>query len=236
MTDTFIREQPMTHYNQRQDGDSSSRERLLYAAGGGALALVGLVRRDLPGLGLAVLGGSLAYRSMTGAWPARRKQGIDADYSVRVDTSVTINKPAAEIYQLWRNFENLPRFMSHLESVTVQNGNRSRWVAKAPMGQSVEWDAEIINEEENRLIAWRSVGDAVVESAGSVRFEEAPGDRGTEVRVKIEYMPPGGVAGAMVAKMFHEEPSQQVKDDLRRLKQILEAGEAATTEGQPRGA
>lgn len=222
-------------YNQRQDGDASDTERLLYAAGGGALALVGLVRRDLPGLALAVLGGGLAYRSLTGSMPFAGKSGIDADYSVRVDTSVTINKPASDIYRLWRDFENLPGIMSHLESVTVLGGNYSRWVAKAPMGRTVEWDAEIINEEEDRLIAWRSVEDADVQSAGSVRFEEAPGGRGTEVRVKIEYMPPGGAAGAMVAKLFHEEPSQQVKDDLRRLKQRLEAGEIATTAGQPRG-
>jgi len=222
-------------YNQRQDGDSSNSERILYAAGGGALALVGLARRDIAGLGLAVLGGGLAYRSLTGEWPLAGKPGIDADYSVRVDTAVTINRPASEIYSLWRDFTNLPRFMSHLESVTVQNGNRSHWVAKAPLGQTVEWDAEIINEEPDRLIAWRSVGDAAVESAGSVRFEPAPGDRGTEVRVKIEYMPPGGVAGALVARISNEEPNQQVKDDLRRLKQILETGEVATTEQQPRG-
>lgn len=235
MTDTLSRNPQTEHYNQRQDGDTGTNERLLYLAGGGALALVGLVRRDLPGLALALLGGSLAYRSVTGGWPFYGKAGIDADYSVRVDTSVTINKPSAEIYRLWRDFQNLPGIMSHLESVTVQNGNRSHWVAKAPMGRTVEWDAEIINEEENRLIAWRSVGDADVQSAGSVRFEEAPGGRGTEVRVKIEYMPPGGAAGAMVAKLFHEEPNQQVKDDLRRLKQRLEAGEVASTEGQPRG-
>ena len=235
MADTTAHDHQTTHYNQRQDGDSSSNERMLLVAGGGALALVGLLRRDIPGVGLALVGGGLAYKSMTGEWPFAGKPGIDADYSVRVDTSVTINKPAAEIYALWHDFSNLPGIMSHLESVTVQDGKRSHWVAKAPLGKTVEWDAEIINEEPNRLIAWRSVGEADVESAGSVRFEPAPGDRGTEVRVKIEYMPPGGMAGALVAKLFQEEPSQQVKDDLRRLKQRLEAGEIASTEGQPRG-
>lgn len=235
MTDTMIGERPIDGYNQRRDGDAGDSQRMLYAAGGGALALVGLVHRDLPGVALAALGGSLVYRSVTGDWPFAAKPGVDADYSVRVDKSITINKPPEEIYSLWRNFENLPRFMSHLESVTVQNGNRSHWVASAPFDRKVEWDAEIINEEENRLIAWRSVGDADVESAGSVRFETAPGNRGTEVRVKIEYMPPAGVAGAMVARLFQEEPSQQVGDDLRRLKQILEAGEVATNDGQPRG-
>lgn len=235
MTDTVVGERPIDAYNQRRNGDAGDSQRMLYAAGGGALALVGLVRRDLPGVALAALGGSLAYRSVTGEWPFAGKPGIDADYSVRVETSITIDKPAEEIYSLWRNFENLPRFMSHLESVTVQNGNRSHWVAKAPFGRQVEWDAEIINEEANRLIAWRSVGDADVESAGSVRFERAPGGRGTEVRVKIEYMPPGGSAGALVARLFQEEPNQQVRDDLRHLKQLLETGEVATNDGQPRG-
>jgi uncharacterized membrane protein len=235
MADTLPRERQTTHYNQRQDGDSKSSERILYAIGGGALVLAGLARRDLAGIGLAVLGGGLAYRSLTGEWPLAGKPGIDADYSVRVETDVTINRPASEIFSLWRDFANLPRFMSHLESVTVLDGNRSHWVAKAPMGRTVEWDAEIINEEQDRLIAWRSVGEADVKSAGSVRFESAPGNHGTEVRVKIEYMPPGGAAGAMVAKIFQEEPGQQVKDDLRRLKQIMEAGEDATTEGWPLG-
>lgn len=235
MADTTANEHQMTHYNQRQDGDSSSNQRMLLVAGGGALALVGLMRRDIAGVGLALVGGGMAYKSMTGEWPFAGKPGIDADYSVRVDTSVTINKPAAEIYALWRDFSNLPNIMSHLESVTVRSGNRSHWVAKAPFGTSVEWDAEIINEEPDRLIAWRSVNETSVQNAGSVRFEPAPGDRGTVVRVKIEYMPPGGAAGAMVAKLFQEEPTQQVKDDLRRLKQRLEAGEIASTEGQPRG-
>lgn len=225
----------MTRYNQHQDGDTASNERLLYALGGGALVLVGLSRRSLPGMGLAAVGGSVAYHALTGHWPMQQSNGIDADYSIRVNRAVTINKPVEELYRLWRDFENLPRLMSHLESVTVQDGKRSHWVASAPLGKTVEWDAEIINEDENRLIAWRSIGDADVESAGSVRFEKAPGDRGTEVHVKMEYMPPGGVAGAMFAKLFQEEPSQQVHADLQRLKQTLEAGEVPSTEGQPRG-
>lgn len=235
MTESLTREHSIPHYNQRQDGDVDETQRLLFALGGTAAALVGLSRRNIAGAVLALLGGSVVYRSLTGGWPLAAKNGIDADYSVRVDTAVTIDKPASELYSFWRNFENLPRFMTHLESVTVQNGNRSHWVARAPMGRTVEWDAEIINEEPDRLIAWRSVGDADVESAGSVRFEEAPGGRGTEVHVKMEYMPPAGVAGALVAKLFHEEPSQQVKDELRHLKQLFETGEVATNDGQPRG-
>lgn len=235
MTETLTRERPTARYNQHQDGDVNPNQRLLYTLGGGILALFGLTRRSLPGIGLAAVGGSVAYHAMTGHWPMQKPNGIDADYSIRVNRAVTINRPVEEIYRLWRDFENLPRFMSHLESVTVQDGKRSHWVASAPLGKKVEWDAEIINEEENRLIAWRSIDSPDVESAGSVRFEKAPGDRGTEVHVKLEYMPPGGMAGAMFAKLFQEEPSQQVQADLHRLKQILEAGEVPSTEGQPRG-
>lgn len=222
-------------YNQRQDGDISNRRRLLYGLAGGAIVMYGLGRRSLAGMIGVALGASVIYRSLTGAWPLRSREGVDADYSIRVDQAVTIDRPPAELYRFWRDFENLPRFMSHLESVTVRDGNRSHWVATAPFMGTVEWDAEVINEEENRMIAWRSVGDGDVQSAGSVRFEEAPGNRGTEVHVKLEYMPPGGAAGAMVARLFQEEPNQQVQDDLRRLKQMLEAGEIATTAGQPHG-
>ena len=235
MAEARTRKRSVAHYNQYQNGDTSSNERLLYALGGGTLVLFGLTRRSLRGIGLAAVGGSVAYHAVTGHWPMQQSNGIDADYSVRVNKAVTIDKPVEELYRLWRDFENLPRLMSHLASVTVQDGKRSHWVASAPLGKKVEWDAEIINEEENRLIAWRSVGDADVESAGSVRFEKAPGGRGTEVHVKMEYMPPAGVAGAMVAKLFQEEPGQQIQADLHRLKQILEAGEVPSTEGQPRG-
>jgi uncharacterized membrane protein len=148
---------------------------------------------------------------------------------------VTIDKPADELYRLWRNFENLPRFMKHLKHVAVIDEKRSHWIASAPMGNSVEWDAEIVREEENRLIAWASVEGADVENSGFVRFQPAPAGRGTEVKVVIEYNPPGGAIAAGAAKLFGEAPEQQIADDLRRFKQFMEAGEIATTEGQPSG-
>jgi uncharacterized membrane protein len=154
---------------------------------------------------------------------------------IKVYKSVTVDKPAAELYRFWRNFENLPRFMKHVESVTVKDDRNSHWVVKAPAGRRVEWDAEIINEQKNELIAWRSVGDADVDNAGSVRFEELEGDRGTKVTVNLEYKPPAGKVGVVVAKLFHEEPGQQVEEDLRRFKQVMETGEIATTDGQPTG-
>jgi uncharacterized membrane protein len=139
------------------------------------------------------------------------------------------------LFRFWRNLENLPQIMRHLVSVTPIDAERSHWVARAPLDQTVEWDAVITSERENQWIVWRSVDGADVENAGSVRFEPAPGGRGTVVRVDLEYYPPAGVIGAAVAKLFGEEPAQQIHEDLRRFKQRLEAGEVPTTEGQPTG-
>jgi uncharacterized membrane protein len=156
--------------------------------------------------------------------------------SIRVEKTVTIsNKSPEELYRFWRNFENLPHFMKHVKHVRVVNDKRSHWIANAPIGSSVEWDAEIINEQENRLIAWASVEGADIDNSGFVRFQPAPAGRGTEVKVVIEYNPPGGGVTAALAKLFGEEPKQQIGDDLRRFKMLMEAGELATTEGQPSG-
>jgi uncharacterized membrane protein len=148
-----------------------------------------------------------------------------------VKKSIIINKTPEELYQFWRNFENLPVFMKHLESVRITGEGRSHWVAKAPAGESVEWDAEVIEDRPNELIAWRSLEGADVDNSGSVRFERAPGNRGTIVKVDIEYNPPGGVIGKAVAKLFGEEPGQQVYDDLRCFKQVMEVGEVIVSDG-----
>jgi uncharacterized membrane protein len=215
-------------------------ERLASKVGGAALVLYGLTRRSPAGLGLALLGGALAYRGVSGHCSTYAALGINTavaphEGSVKVERSITINRSAAELYHYWRNFENLPCFMKHLESVTVTSDGRSHWAAKAPLGSTVAWDAEITAETENELIAWRSLEGADVYNAGSVAFQELPGGRGTVVRVTFEYSPPGGTIGAMAAKLFGEEPSQQVAGDLRRFKQMMEAGELATTDGQPSG-
>jgi uncharacterized membrane protein len=159
-----------------------------------------------------------AVELATGAL-ARRGKGV------RVRRDITIAKPPEEVYRFWRNFENLPRFMEHLESVQILDERRSHWRAKAPAGAGVEWDAEIIEDRPNELIVWRSLDGADVPNTGSVRFVPAPGGRGTEVNVELRYDPPGGKLGATVAKLFGEEPGQQVDGDLRRLKQVLETGE-----------
>lgn len=186
-----------------------------------ALLSPGTKKANLLGATTAVLG--VTALDMTNAQQLSRPPGL-RDSTVRAK-SVTINKSPEELYKFWRNFENLPQFMNHLESVQVLDDGRSHWVAKGPAGTTIEWDAEITEDIPNELIAWRSLEGADVENSGSVRFERAPVDRGTIVRVEIEYSPPAGALGAAVAKLFGEEPEQQMKGDLHRFKQVMEIGE-----------
>jgi uncharacterized membrane protein len=154
---------------------------------------------------------------------------------VHVKTAVTVRQPRARVYRFWRDFENFPRFMIHVESVQPTGDRHSHWVVTAPVGRKVEWDAEIVEERENELIAWRSLPGADVENEGAVRFADAPGDRGTEIHVDLRYAVPGGAATDLLAKLFGEQPEQQVKDDLRRAKQVLETGEVVRSEATPHG-
>jgi uncharacterized membrane protein len=144
---------------------------------------------------------------------------------VPVIRTVTINKSPDEVYAFWRNFENLPSFMQHLESVHSYGDHASHWVARAPAGRRVEWDAEITDDIPGSLIAWRSLEGSDLDSSGCVRFERATGGRGTVVAVELRYQPPAGALGAAVAKLFGVDPGQQIAQDLRALKQILEVGE-----------
>jgi uncharacterized membrane protein len=149
---------------------------------------------------------------------------------IHARASCIVNKDPNEVYSFFRDFRNLPRFMEHLESVEELPDGRSHWVAKGPAGMSVEWDAEIVAEDPGRVITWRSLENSDVDNAGAVVFEPAPGGRGTILRVNIQYNPPGGVVGATVARLFGEEPNQQLEDDLRRLKQVLEVGEVVVSD------
>ncbi len=150
---------------------------------------------------------------------------------VHVVKAVTINRPPEDLYQFWHNFENLPRFMSHVQSVQTLDDRRSHWKVNAPANMSVEWDAEIIDDQPNRRIAWQSLPDAGVRNAGSVRFEPANGSRGTRVTVELQYEPPLGKLGATVAKLLGEEPEKQVYDELRAVKQVMELGEVTRSDG-----
>ena len=162
----------------------------------------------------------------------------DAALSVRtieVRKSIQINCSPDAVYKFWRDFQNLPKFMSNVESVETLSDKRSHWCVRGPAGKRIEWDAEITGEQENRLIAWHSLEGAQVENYGTIRFDAAPGGRGTYVKVHLQYSPPAGIFGARVAKLFGREPRQQIHEDLHHLKQIMETGEIITTEGQPAG-
>ncbi len=151
--------------------------------------------------------------------------GSQGSTTVPTTRSVIIGRSPDEVYSFWRDFSHLSTFMSHLVSVTELDGGRSHWVATAPAGTTIEWDAELVEDQPGRKISWRSLPGAQVDNSGIVTFERAPGNRGTIVRVQLRYAPPAGVIGAAVAKLFGEEPGQQIEDDLRKLKQVLETGE-----------
>jgi len=153
----------------------------------------------------------------------------------KVVKACTINKSPEELFRFWRQLENLPRFARHLASVTQRPGKESHWEAKWPSGVTTEWDAVIIVEHENALIAWETLEGSEIRNAGSVRFEPAPPGRGTEVTVQIDYVPPLGKLGAAIAKFYGEQPEIQVEDDLGRFKALMETGEIPTIEGQPTG-
>lgn len=211
-------------------------ERWASLIGGGAMVLMGLKQGSLRGALTALAGGGLIYQSATKQSTIQQAQeAIGMNQPIKVEKTVTINKSADELYRFWHNFENLPTFMKHLKSVRVSNEKRSHWIANAPLGNSVEWDADILEDRENEFISWASVEGADVDNSGFVRFQKAPGDRGTEVKVVLEYNPPGGALGSIVAKLFGEEAEQQIGDELHRFKMLMEAGEIATTEGQPSG-
>lgn len=253
----------MGETNQDSNTNLAGWERWTSAIAGGALVTYGLLRRDKAGYGLAALGGGLLYRGSTGHCPAysamgvstagnhqterddkpaadsgkavQGPKGVQNEKGIKVKKAVTIGKSPEELYNFWRDFTNLPKFMNHLEAVTAQDGKKSHWVAKAPFGKTVEWDAEIINETPNELIAWKSLPGADVDSTGSVTFKPAPQGRGTEVHVSLSYQPPAGQLGAAVAKLFGEEPNQQVDDDLRHFKNLMETGRVPTVDGQTHG-
>ena len=222
-------------------------ERLLSIAAGGALAAYALRRKDLSGLALGVAGGMLVERGVSGhcmvydamgltsaaddrgARPTRLRGGaatVDAKKAQKIERTVTIfGHEPSEVYAYWRRLENLPRIFRHLERVTETDARHSRWEAKAPAGRTVSWEAEIINEVPGEIIAWKSLPGSTIPNAGAVNFRAAPGGRGTEVKVSLEYEPPAGKLGVFVARMLGEEPSIQVREDLRRYKALVEAGE-----------
>ncbi|RDV16222.1 DUF2892 domain-containing protein [Pontibacter diazotrophicus] len=216
-------------------------ERIASVVGGALMAYYGLRKPNFGGLILAAAGGALLYRGSTGYCPMNSMVGRDTadeqDISIDITRSLTINRPRSEVYQFWRQLENLPQFMQHLQDVRQQGPKRSHWVARIPKGVgTVEWDADVVQEETDTLIAWRSLPGSDVDNAGEVRFMDAPAERGTVVQATISYRPPAGAVGGQLAKLLNPAFEQMVKNDLHRFKQLMETGEVTTTEGQPAGA
>lgn len=210
-------------------------ERRVSIVAGALLLFNGLRRRKL----LMLLGGGgLLYRGITGYCPAvralERSIGAPLTSGLQLEESITVNKPVEETYALWRHVENLPRFMSHLESVTPTYGNRSHWIARLPGSLRLEWDAVLTDEDENKKLSWRSLPGSKIDHSGSVLFHSLPWG-GTEVKVIFAYTPPGGSIGAAAAKLLSILTENQIRRDLRAFKAVAETGERPTTAGQPRG-
>ena len=226
-----------------QSANLGKTEKVLFTIGGGALAIYGITRPSVRGLILTALGAGMLHRGLSGYCEIYRAIGIDhangkgdsVARDIHVEKAVTINRSPEELYRFWRRFENLPLFMKNLEAVVPIDEKLSHWKVKGPAGVLVEWDAEIYNEKEGELISWRALQEADIVNAGTVRFEPAPGGRGTHVRVTMNYNAPGGRLSALMAKLFGQEPGQMVEEDLRCFKQMMEAGEIPSTEGQPTG-
>lgn len=219
-------------------------ERMLSLVGGGALLSVGLARRSLATLPLALVGGGLVYHAVRGnrvslpeEWDGVKgmptSTSVPNSRGICVEKSVVIDRSPEELYRFWRNLENLPQFTTHLKSITVLDDKHSHWVAEAPAGMKVEWDAEIINDVPNELIGWRSLPDSDIPNAGSVHFDKMGEGHGTLVRIELEYMPPGKQIGAALAKLSNTAPSQTIEQDLRRFKQLMETGQVTAGAQQP---
>jgi len=212
-------------------------ERWCSLVAGVSLAAYGLTRRRGTGWLLAGFGSLLVRRGLTGhchtyelfrintaGTGSDTRRVLGGGGGVNVDEGVLINRPVEELYRFWRNLENLPRFMHHLQSVEKISDTLSRWRADGPGGSAVEWTAEIINEVPNHVIGWRSIEGSDVVSAGSVNFHEAGDGRGTHVRVRLQYSPPGGKVGAAVARLMGRDPATEIREDLSRFKHLVEAG------------
>ncbi|CAN5895123.1 SRPBCC family protein [soil metagenome] len=216
-------------------------EQLVSQVGGGVLLFAGLLKGGIKGLALSGLGAALVYRGLTGHCSLYQALGADtsegsrgpfgsvgAQRGTRVEEAIIINRPAEEIYQYWRDHSNLPRFMGDIQSVTSADGQRSHWIYQGPMGLTLEWDAEIHTDEPGRMIGWRSLPGAEVDTAGSVHFIPRPSGRGTEVRVNQKFDPPGGKISLGLARLIGADPATQTRNNLQRLKQIMEGSDVPT--------
>lgn len=208
--------------------------------GGGLFLLIAARQESWKRVILGLLGAGLVYRGVIGRLRTAGPKISDATTvrkklpgTLDVKETITVNTSAAEAYHFWRDLEQLPRFMTHLESVEMMEGDRSHWVARGPAGITLEWDAATVEDRPDELISWQTLPDSDVQHAGEVRFAAVPGGRGTEVTVSFKYYPPGGIAGEAFAHLTNTLTEHQIREEIRRFKQVLETGEVATIEGQP---
>lgn len=229
----------------RVDTNVGPIERGISVLLGGALLANAFVRRTLGSSLLgAFVGAPVLARGVTGHCSLYRALGINTAAppftktrpevlrGMNVVKSIVVNRPVEECYSFWRGFENFPHFMDHVEDVTITGERTSHWVACAPLGQTVEWDAELVKDEKNHLIEWKSLDGSEVFHAGSVRFEPVEGGRRCKVTVTLRYAPPAGIAGLAVAKLLGGDPEKQIEEDLERFRQVLETGEVGSGENR----
>ena len=215
-------------------------ERIASAIGGAALSIYGITKGSPLGFGLAVAGSFLIYRGASGNCPVNsivgRNTAGTSTHALEIVENITVNKSRSEVYSFWRRLSNLPLFMKHIEEVVENDELHSSWKAQIPgnLG-SISWQAEITEQEQDRVIAWRSLPGATIDNAGRVEFKDAPGDQGTEVKAVISYNVPAGSIGSNIAKLFNPLFSKIIKEDIRGFKQYLETGELPTNQGQPTG-
>jgi uncharacterized membrane protein len=241
-----IREYEESH-RPTSDLNVGDAERWASTIGGSLLLAQGLRRGSFGGLALALFGGSLIYRGVTGHCQAYQALHIDTSDKHRAAQeehihkgrlakhSTTVNRPAEELYRFWREQTNAPKFMTNIESVVKTGEKTSHWVLVGPLGKKFSWDSEVITEDAGRIFAWKSLPGGDLSNAGSVRFETLPGDRGTAVTLEVNFEPPAGALGVIAARLFGEDPDAMTREHLRRFKQLMEAGEIATIEGQTSG-
>ena len=231
--------EPSSFDTEHEDSNMMYRvgQAAMVLSGAALVALAVRQGKSWKTVGAAALAGApLIYRGTTGHWPVPQsvaQKASDAVAAPPIETALTIDKPRTELYGFWRRLENLPRFMKNLDEVTDLGGGRSHWVGKSPLGFRAEWDAEIVEEREGRLLSWRSLPGSQVDTAGTVSFEDAANGRGTIVRVRIEIG--GSAIGQAVGKVLSGSAQQEVREDLRRFKELMETGEVATTDGQTHG-
>lgn len=222
--------------HSQADETAGRVRRLASAVAGGALLTLGARRRSLAGAAVAAAGGWLLYRGVRGQGRSDRREGEGAaSDSPAVERSVTVGRPADELHERWRDPETLTRVFGDRVSVTSAGDDHLHWSLDGPLGQSIEWDAEVVADRTGELLRWESVAGATLPSVGSVSFRPAPADRGTEVTLRLEFYPPGGRVGDAAIEALGGVPESLAGTALDRFKSLAETGEIATIERNPSG-